>query len=96
MAAHPMDFGDTSLSAPLLLIAGILIAYLVAVIRQRRAARNWRIASFISGIVLLAVAMSPPLVNFAHHDLRGHMIQHLLIGMLAPISLVLAAPVTLA
>ncbi len=38
----------------------------------------------------------PPLGPAAHHDFRGHMAQHMLIGMYAPLALVLAAPVTLA
>jgi putative membrane protein len=34
-------------------------------------------------------------VPFAHEDFRGHMAQHMLIGMYAPLALVRAAPVTL-
>ncbi|HEV2131019.1 MAG TPA: cytochrome c oxidase assembly protein [Longimicrobiaceae bacterium] len=82
-----------------LTLAGMLSVYLVAAVRQRRLARGWsgwRIASFVAGIVMLALAVSPPLTALAHHDLRGHMVHHLLLGMLAPLALVLAAPVTLA
>lgn len=82
-----------------LMLAAMLGVYLVAAARQRRVARNWngwRTASFVVGIVMLALAVSPPLTALAHHDLRGHMVQHLLLGMLAPLALVLAAPVTLA
>lgn len=58
-------------------------------------ARNgWRAASFAAGIGLIAVALMPPLTGWAHHDLRGHMAQHVLLGMLAPLGLVLAAPGT--
>ena len=39
--------------------------------------------------------MSPPLSGWAHHDLRGHMVQHLLLGMFAPLGLALGAPGTL-
>ncbi|MDQ3606961.1 MAG: cytochrome c oxidase assembly protein [Gemmatimonadota bacterium] len=80
-------------------MAGMLGAYLLAAARQRRLARGWsgwRTASFVVGIVMLAAAVSPPLTALAHHDLRGHMVQHLLLGMLAPLALVLAAPATLA
>src|SRR5690606_12892447 len=35
------------------------------------------------------------LMQWAHHDLRGHMAQHLLIGMYGPLFLVLGTPVTL-
>ncbi|RIK36701.1 MAG: cytochrome c oxidase assembly protein [Chloroflexi bacterium] len=96
---HPTDSGALLSLAPLLIIAGVLFAYLVAAKRQRRFPRRWsrwRILSMVSGIGLLAIAFSPPLATSAHHDLRGHMIQHLLIGMFAPLGLVFAAPVTLA
>jgi len=56
----------------------------------------WRTASFTFGSACLAVSFSPPLVDFAHHNFTGHTIQHLLLGMLAPIGLVLGAPVSLA
>ncbi|MFH8342547.1 cytochrome c oxidase assembly protein [Streptomyces sp. AM6-12] len=75
-------------------------AYLLLVRRARR--RNpalgwsrWRTVSFQTGITLLGAALLPPVAPFAHHDFRGHMAQHMLIGMYAPLALVLAAPVTL-
>ncbi|MFC7640063.1 cytochrome c oxidase assembly protein [Streptosporangium lutulentum] len=40
-------------------------------------------------------AVTGPVAAFAETDFRGHMLQHLLIGMLAPLGLVLGAPVTL-
>lgn len=97
---HHTGAGGGALAAaiPFLLLAAALAAYLFAVTRQRHPSRfwsRWRTLSFVVGIGLLAVAMSPSLVKYAHHDLRGHMIQHLLVGMLAPLGLVLAAPLTL-
>ncbi|MFD3003833.1 cytochrome c oxidase assembly protein [Pontibacter toksunensis] len=83
---------------PFLLLAAALTIYLFAVARQRHHENRWsrwRTISFIVGLSLLAVAMTPSLMQYAHYDLRGHMIQHLLIGMLAPLGLVLAAPLTL-
>jgi putative membrane protein len=56
----------------------------------------WRTLSFITGAFLLGIAMLPSVMQWAHSDLRGHMVQHLLIGMFAPIFLVLGAPITLA
>jgi hypothetical protein len=47
---------------------------------------------FLHAAELLAIAAG----GFLFADLRGHMAQHLLIGMFAPLGLVLAAPVTLA
>ncbi|AQS71784.1 cytochrome C oxidase assembly protein [Streptomyces pactum] len=92
-------------AAPTVLVLTAVLAaaagYLLAVRRARR--RNpvqgwsgWRSASFLGGLALLAVALLPPLGPAAHTDFRGHMAQHMLIGMYAPLALVLAAPVTLA
>ncbi|WP_205501468.1 cytochrome c oxidase assembly protein [Rufibacter psychrotolerans] len=95
---HALAGGATGL-IPLLLIALVLALYLaaVAVMRQKhRPWSGWRSLSFGGGLVLLFVALLPPLMQLAHHDIRGHMVQHLLVGMLAPLGLVLGAPVTLA
>jgi putative membrane protein len=56
---------------------------------------NWRLASFTLGCGLLVLAFSPPATQWGHSDLRGHMAQHLLLGMFAPIALMLGAPGTL-
>ncbi|WTL50494.1 cytochrome c oxidase assembly protein [Streptomyces sp. NBC_01497] len=74
--------------------------YLLAARRARhsnpaRGWNPWRSASFVVGLALLGVALLPPLGPAAHTDFRGHMAQHMLIGMFAPLALVLAAPVTL-
>ncbi|MDF9797087.1 putative membrane protein [Catalinimonas alkaloidigena] len=84
---------------PWLFISLMLLAYLRAAIGQIHQGRQWsrwRILSFISGCLLLYVGLTPSLQPMAHHDIRLHMVQHLLIGMFAPLALVLAAPVTLA
>ena len=84
---------------PLAALAAALAAYLAAVRAQRRAGRRWgpgRTLSFAVGLALLALAAAPPLAAWAHGDLRGHMVQHVLVGMLAPLGLVLGAPVALA
>jgi putative membrane protein len=101
---HPMHpHGDGGLLGAVLTVLILLAAaggYLLAVRRALR--RNpaqgwnvWRSASFLTGLVVLAVALLPPLGPAAHIDFRGHMAQHMLIGMCAPLALVLAAPVTL-
>lgn len=83
-----------------LLLFVAAVCYLLAARRAR--CRNavqgwsgWRSASFLTGLALLAVALLPPLAPAAHSDFRGHMAQHMLIGMYAPLALVLAAPITL-
>jgi putative membrane protein len=84
---------------PIMVIIGILSAYLIAVYlqhRERRSWNPWRTASFSLGAAVLIVASAPLLANFGHQSLVDHMRQHLLLGMMAPLGLVLAAPVTLA
>lgn len=53
---------------------------------------TWRTLSFVTGLILLAVALVPP----APTGFPAHMVGHMLLGMYAPLALVLAAPVTLA
>ncbi|MFF9815010.1 cytochrome c oxidase assembly protein [Streptomyces sp. NPDC014006] len=91
--------GPATVLTVLVLLAAAA-GYLLAVRRARRRnpAQGWsrtRTLSFLTGTALLAVALLPPLAPAVHTDFRGHMTQHLLIGMYAPTALVLAAPVTL-
>ncbi|MGK9066216.1 cytochrome c oxidase assembly protein [Stutzerimonas chloritidismutans] len=81
-----------------LLTLGLWFAYVLGVRAQRRARKGWscwRLASFSLGCGLLVIALSPPMVEWGHSDLRGHMAQHLLLGMFAPIALMLGTPGTL-
>ena len=50
---------------------------------------KWRIASFAGAVVLFAVALSPPLESRAGELFSFHMIQHVLLGDLAPLLFVL-------
>lgn len=97
-AADAGGLAATVLTVSLLLAAAV--AYLLAVhrVRRRNPAKGWqtwRTVLFVTGLVLLGVALLPPLAPAAHSDFRGHMAQHMLIGMYAPLALVLAAPVIL-
>jgi putative membrane protein len=51
---------------------------------------RWRGAAFMTGCAVLTAALAVPV-----HDFAGHMTQHLLAAMVAPLGLVLGAPVTL-
>ncbi|MFD7409673.1 cytochrome c oxidase assembly protein [Streptomyces sp. NPDC059866] len=102
MPAHGHDTGSSPLEwlLPALVLLAAASAYLLLARRARH--RNpalgwsrWRTTSFLTGIALLGAALLPPVAPFAHEDFRGHMAQHMLIGMYAPLALVLAAPVTL-
>ncbi|MFG1904687.1 cytochrome c oxidase assembly protein [Micromonospora carbonacea] len=81
---------------PALLVPLVLFwVYLAAALRQRGPdGGGWphrRTAAFGAGAGLLAVGLALPAGGFA-----AHAWQHLLVGMLAPLGLVLGAPVTLA
>lgn len=77
-----------------LAIAGAAVLYARAAMR-RPGWNPWHTAGFLGGAALLLAGVSAPVVAWAHADLRGHMAQHLLLGMLAPLLLALGAPVTL-
>lgn len=76
----------------------IFLAYCGCVVRTRAKGKTWpgrRIILCGFGAACVLVALSPTVAAFAHADPRGHMLQHLLLGMLAPLGFVLAAPATL-
>ncbi|NJB84349.1 putative membrane protein [Lewinella marina] len=83
---------------PLVLVLLLALGYGYGLyrLRDRKRSDGWRAASFLLGLVLVGTALLPEVARWAHHDLRGHMVQHLLIGMFAPLFLVLGQPVTLA
>ena len=57
--------------------------------KERRAVAGWRQACFASGLIVLAVALSPPVDTLADQLLVAHMAEHLLIGDIASLLLVL-------
>jgi putative membrane protein len=78
----------------LVAVAGMAVGYLAASGRARRGPRGWsgwRVAAWSAGCLVVAVAHLLPDPG----DARVHMARHLLLGMLAPLGLVLAAPMTL-
>ncbi|WP_236052487.1 MULTISPECIES: cytochrome c oxidase assembly protein [Streptomyces] len=97
---HPESAGVVGFVLPVLVLSVCAGGYLLLARRahRRNPARSWhawRTVAFCAGVGLLAVALLPPVAPFAHRDFRGHMVQHMLIGMYAPLALVLGAPVTL-
>ncbi|MFC4857183.1 cytochrome c oxidase assembly protein [Actinophytocola glycyrrhizae] len=79
----------------LVVVAALAVGYVAAAVHAGTGPRGWsrwRTASWLFGCAVAAVALSPVL---AGHDPRAHMARHLLLGMVAPLWLVLAAPVTL-
>lgn len=74
-------------------VLGVVYAYGVAT-----AARHWpvwRTACAMASVALLAVGLGP-LDGAADGSLTGHMVQHAIVGVLAPALLALSAPIRLA
>ena len=57
--------------------------------RERRPVARWRIASFLGGVVLMTAVQIGPLDELADSVLVAHMIQHILIGDVASLLIVL-------
>jgi putative membrane protein len=68
-------------------------AYAVGVERLRRRGVDWPPSRSLAWYAGVAVAAAAGLGH--HHDFRAHLSAHLLLGMAAPILLVMARPVTL-
>ncbi|MFF5176513.1 cytochrome c oxidase assembly protein [Micromonospora sp. NPDC000316] len=93
VVAHGGDGADGPGWWPLLPVVLLAGGYLAAAFRDPRGWDHRRSAAWLVGCALLAVAVGP--LGQLPDDPRGHMAQHLLLGMLAPLGLVLGAPVTL-
>ncbi len=75
------------------------VAYVAASIRLGRKGRTWslwRTASFLAGLLTVVVATFSGLAAYDSSVFVVHVVQHLLLMNMAPILLVLGAPVTLA
>ena len=101
LAPAPAHAGGGAASAgallPLLLLGTAATGYLLLATREsrRRGWSWWRAGLFTAGTVLMGWALSPGFDALADADFGVHMAQHLLVAMLAPLALVLGAPVTL-
>jgi putative membrane protein len=79
------------------LLGGLWILYLALRVSPRCRARwPWRRSLLWSaGLIAAGAGVIGPLADRAVTDFRAHMLGHLAIGMLAPLGLVMAAPITL-
>ena len=98
---HGHGGGDAStLDLVLFGLAALAVAaYASGMFTSRRQGRAWssdRLGLWAVGIAAAAATVIGPLAEKAHEDFIAHMAAHLSAGMLAPLLLVLAAPVTLA
>ncbi|MFD3451425.1 cytochrome c oxidase assembly protein [Streptomyces sp. NPDC058691] len=83
-------------------LAGCLVAlalYGLAVVRLRSRGDRWpagRTVAFAAGVLSIALAMCTGLNDYGMVMFSVHMVQHMVLSMVAPILLLLGAPVTLA
>lgn len=108
ITGYPVPGPPTALSwfttwrPDLLVLVGVACAAVVVgrwYLRLRKRGDHWPIARVVSlyvGLALIAWVSSGGPALYGHLLFSGHMIQHMVLVMLAPIFLVLGAPVTLA
>lgn len=80
-------------------VAASAALYVIGVRRLHARGRPWpagRIAAFLSGLAVMLVATESGLAAYDDILFSLHIVQHILLGMVAPLLLVLGAPVTLA
>ena len=75
-------------------LAGIVYLLLygkrvVSLSRERRPVNRWRVASFVFGVLLVTAVQLPPLDDLADQVLVAHMVQHIVIGDIASLFIVL-------
>jgi putative membrane protein len=96
-ASATPGFWDWSFDPPLVAVIGVAILYwigdrrTVAPERTRRE-RRWRAVSFYAGLVTVVLALNSPLDALSAQLFWAHMVQHVLLLVVAPPLIVLARP----
>ena len=90
----PLPFADApvqEIGFPVLVVLAWIPYYLRAktLADTRRAVPRWRQGCFAAGLLVLLVAVSPPVDKLSEQLLMAHMAEHLLIGDIAALLLVL-------
>lgn len=96
MHAHLLGVWELRPEVPLalLLAAGMFLAGW----RRLRGAsgrgfvKGWRLASYLGGLAVLALALLSPIDTLSSYLLSVHMVQHLLLMMIVPVLLLVANP----
>lgn len=70
--------------------------YVWGMARSRRRWPAWRLASFVCGLLVLALALLSGIDSYAEELLSIHVVEHLLLMLLAPALILWGAPVRLA
>jgi putative membrane protein len=93
-----MHGNGPTMIVPLILVGFAALGYLILAFRQSADPRGWswwRTGLFLGGSGVLALGLLPQFLPYPTGDFRKHMLEHLIIGMLAPLGLIMAAPMTL-
>jgi putative membrane protein len=78
------------------ILVAVALLYAWAVARLRDDWPLWRAGAFAAGLLSIAVALESGIGSFDDQILSVHMVQHMLLLMLAPLLLLIGDPVTLA
>jgi putative membrane protein len=97
VASATVGFWDWSFDPPLVLTIDLAILYWLG--NRRTAApartatqRRWRHVSFYSGLLVLVIALASPIERLSEQLFWVHMVQHMLLLVVAPPLIVLARP----
>jgi len=96
-AAATPGFWDWSFDPPLVLVADLAILYWLGNRRtvtpaRKRIAQRWRSGCFYMSLVVLAIALASPIELLSAQLFWAHMIQHVLLIVVAAPLFVIAAP----
>jgi putative copper resistance protein D len=94
-----MLFGLAPSGLGIALVAAMLAFYATGVLVLRRRGDAWplgRVAAWLGGVLIVAWGTFGGLGLYSHVLFSAHMVAHMLLSMVAPILLVLGAPVSLA
>ncbi len=90
---------DLAMAAAVAIAVVMAVGYVASASAQIQRGRHWpavRTWCFVGAVMSVVWSLWTPLLPFEPGDLRQHMLQHLIVGMYAPLGVVLAAPLTLA
>jgi cytochrome c oxidase assembly factor CtaG len=89
---HPNPIWD-------IVVLGTLASYVVGLVLAHRSGSQglpwYRVASFVLGLVVVGVSVNSAIATYSHILFWVHMVQHLLLIMVAPALLVVGSPLTL-
>lgn len=92
-----IEYQPDALTLAILIVGALLYFKGVQILHNR--GDKWpigRTISFIFGILVVNYAVNGAIGVYSHFGFSYHMVEHMILGMIAPIALVLGAPITLA